>query len=83
MRNIIPCNTELLEVDVIKSDALVKAQGDTIANTSIVQPLDSKFNDNYWDAAGAIIAEIKAGTCTKDNSAEKTQAFEDACNGNN
>ena len=81
MRNIVPCHTELLETDAIKADALAQAQGNTIANTSIVQPLDSKFNSNYWNAAGAIIAEIKADTCTKDNAAEKTQVFEDACNG--
>ncbi len=82
MRSIVPCHNDLLATDAIKSDALVQAQANTIANTSIVQPLDSKFNNNYWNAAGALIAEIKAETCTLSNAAEKTQVFEDACNGN-
>ncbi len=81
MRGIVPCHEDLLATDTIKADALVQAQANTMANTSVVQPLDSKFNSNYWDAAGALIAEIKDGTCTKDNAAEKTQVFEDACNG--
>ena len=82
MRSIVPCHEDLLATDAIKADQLVKAQGDTIAKTSIVQPLDATFNNNYWSNAGSLIAEIKDGTCTKDNAAEKAQAFEDACNGN-
>ena len=81
MRSIVPCHKDLLATDAVKNDALVQAQANTIESTSIVQPLDSKFNTNYWNAAGALIAEIKAETCTKDNAAEKTQVFEDACNG--
>ena len=81
MRSIVPCHKDLLASDAIKSDILVQAQANTIANTSIVQPLDSTFNSNYWDAAGALIGEIKSGTVTKDNAVEKTETFEAACNG--
>lgn len=81
MRSIIPCHKDLLASEAIMSDILAKAQADTIANTSIIQPLDSTFNSNYWDAAGALIGEIKSGTVTKDNAAEKTDTFEAACNG--
>ncbi len=81
MRSIVPCHSDLLASDAIKADALVQAQNDTFDNTSVIQPTDSKFNSNYWNAAGALIAEIKDGTCTKDNSAEKAETFEKACNG--
>ena len=37
-RNIVPCNTELLEKENIKSDELVVAQNNTFNNTSIIQP---------------------------------------------
>ena len=80
-RNVVPCHKDLLATDAVKSDALVQAQMNTFENTSVIQPTDSTFNSNYWTAAGALIAEIKAGTCTKDNADEKTKVFEDACNG--
>lgn len=80
MRNIVPCHKELLETDIIKTDALAQAQANTILNTSIVQPLNATFNAYYWNAAGTISSEIIAGTVTKDNAADKTAEFEKACN---
>ena len=47
IRNIIPCNTEVLEDDVIKSDPLVKAENDTMNETSVLQPFVTKM-DNVW-----------------------------------
>ena len=81
MRSIVPCNTKLLANDTVSSDPLVKAQADTIANTSIVQPLDATFSSNYWDNATAFSNSILDGTITVDNAAEKTTELENAFNG--
>lgn len=47
LRNVIPCNTELLEAEDIASDELVIAQNDTFNYTSIMQPFVSQMN-NCW-----------------------------------
>lgn len=47
MRNVIPCNTELLAQENIAADPLIMAQNDTFNRTSILQPFVSKMN-NCW-----------------------------------
>ena len=41
MRNVIPCNTELLKDKEVASDELVQAQNNTFNNTSVLQPFVS------------------------------------------
>ena len=82
MRNIVPCNTVLLQSEAVKNDAVAQAQDNTIVNTSIPQPSNVTFSSNYWDNAGSFANDILDGKVTKDNAAEKTVAFEKAINGN-
>ena len=69
LRNIIPTDNGINVGD----DALAKAQMDTMANTSIVQPLQSAMGQ-YWTPAESMGEELVAGTVTHDNAAEKTEA---------
>lgn len=74
LRGVIPCNTELLATDQIKSDALVTAQNNTFNNTSVIQPTVSGMND-YWTPAQNFGKSIVNGEITLDNAAEKTEEF--------
>jgi len=75
MRNIVPTDTS---IDV-SDDALAEAQADTIANTSILQPIVSSMG-NYWTPAQSMGEELVAGSVTHSNSAEKTEAMNEAMN---
>ncbi len=81
MRNIVPCNTVLLESEAVKNDVLAQAQANTIANTAVIQPANKTFGDNYWSNAESFATGLIDGTITKDNAAEKTAEFENAING--
>ncbi len=74
LRNVIPCNTELLKTDKIKNDALIKAQNDTIDKTSVIQPTLTQMND-YWSPAQNFAKSIVNGEITSDNAATKTDEF--------
>lgn len=74
LRSVIPCNTELLATDAIKSDALVTAQNNTFDKTSIIQPTVTGMND-YWTPAQNFAKSIVNGEITDANAAEKTQEF--------
>ena len=74
LRNVIPCNTELLKTDKIKNDVLIKAQNDTIDKTSIIQPTLTQMND-YWAPAQNFAKSIVNGEITSDNAATKTDEF--------
>jgi arabinogalactan oligomer/maltooligosaccharide transport system substrate-binding protein len=75
LRNIIPTDNGINVGD----DALAKAQMDTMANTSIVQPLQSAMGQ-YWTPAESMGKEIVSGTVTKANAAEKTEAMNKSMN---
>ena len=79
LRNVIPCNTELLEDPEIAADPLVQAQNNTFNFTSILQPFVSQMN-NCWTPVENIGKAIRNGDVTKENAAEQTQAMEDAMN---
>ena len=74
LRNVIPCNTELLATDVIKKDALVSAQNDTFNKTSVIQPTVTGMND-YWTPAQNFAKAIVNGEVTADNAEAKTLDF--------
>ena len=79
LRNVVPCNTELLESDTIGSDMLVSAQNDTFDNTSVLQPFVSGMN-NCWTPVENMGKGIRNGSITHENAAEQTQAMNDAMN---
>lgn len=73
-RNIIPCNTELLADPAMAEDLLVKAQNDTVANTSIIQPFIAPMA-NYWTPSDNFGKSLRNGEVTHDNAAEATEAW--------
>lgn len=79
LRNVIPCNTELLELEEISRDPLVMAQNNTFNYTSILQPFVSKMN-NCWTPVENMGKGIRNGSVTHDNSVEQTEAMNEAMN---
>lgn len=75
LRNIIPTDGAINVGD----DALAKAQMDTMAYASIVQPLQADMG-NYWGPAQSMGEELVAGTVTHANAAEKTEAMNASLN---
>lgn len=79
LRNVIPCNTELLKAEDIASDELVNAQNDTFNYTSIMQPFVSQMN-NCWTPVENLGKGIRNSSVTHDNAEEQTEAMNDAMN---
>lgn len=79
LRNVIPCNTELLQKEEILNDALVAAQNDTFNYTSILQPFVSKMN-NCWVPVENMGKGIQSKSITHENAAEQTEAMNEAMN---
>lgn len=79
LRNVIPCNTELLEQKEIANDPLVMAQNNTFNYTSILQPFVSKMN-NCWTPVENMGKGIRNGSVTYDNAAEQAEAMNEAMN---
>ena len=79
LRNVIPCNTELLADPAIANDALVAAQNDTFDRTSILQPFVPAMN-NCWTPVENMGKGIRNGTITAANAAEQTEAMNEAMN---
>ena len=73
LRNVIPCNTELLK------DALVMAQNDTFNYTSILQPFVAKMN-NCWVPVENMGKGIRNKSVTHENAKEQTEAMNEAMN---
>ena len=81
LRNVIPCNTELLADPAIASDLVVAAQNDTFDNTSVLQPFVASMS-NCWTPVENLGKGIRSGTVTHENAAEQTVAMNDAMNSN-
>lgn len=81
LRNVVPCNTELLNDESIANDMLVTAQNNTFNNTSILQPFVSAMS-NCWTPVENMGKGIRNKTVTHDNADEQTQAMNDAMNSN-
>ncbi len=79
LRNVVPCNTELLEDESIMSDPVVMAQNDTFDRTSILQPFVSQMS-NCWTPIENMGKSIRNGDTTHDNAEAQTQAMNDAMN---
>ena len=74
-RNIIPTDKNIS----VGSDALAKAQMDTMSYASIVQPLQTAMGQ-YWGPAGSMGEELAAKTVNHDNAADKTEAMNKSMN---
>lgn len=79
LRNVVPCNTELLENSDIAGDELVAAQNDTFNRTSILQPFVSKMN-NCWVPVENMGKGIRNKSVTHENSKKQTEAMNEAMN---
>lgn len=79
LRNVVPCNTELLENGSIADDMLVAAQNDSFERTSILQPFVSKMN-NCWVPVENMGKGIRNKSVTHDNSKKQTEAMNQAMN---
>lgn len=79
LRNVIPCNTELLEEEAIAADPLVSAQNDTFNRTSILQPFVAKMN-NCWVPVENMGKGIRNGSVTHENSLQQTEDMNEAMN---
>ena len=79
LRNVVPCNTELLEDESIMSDPVVMPQNDTFDRTSILQPFVSQMS-NCWTPVENMGKSIRNGDTTHDNAEAQTQAMNDAMN---
>ena len=79
LRNVVPCNTELLMDETIAGDMLVTAQNDTFNRTSILQPFVSAMS-NCWTPVENMGKGIRNKTVTHENAKEQTQAMNDAMN---
>ena len=81
LRNVIPCNTELLKDPEIASDALVLAQNNTFNSTSILQPFVSAMS-NCWSPVENMGKGIRNKSVTHDNAKDQTEAMNAAMNSN-
>lgn len=81
LRNVVPCNTELLEDSSIAEDMLVSAQNDTFNRTSILQPFVASMV-NCWTPVENMGKGIRNKSVTHDNAKEQTEAMNQAMNSN-
>ena len=81
LRNVIPCNTELLKEPEVAADALVEAQNDTFNNTSVLQPFVAAMS-NCWTPVENMGKGIRNKSVTHDNAKEQTEAMNTAMNSN-
>ncbi|MBQ4529490.1 MAG: extracellular solute-binding protein [Lachnospiraceae bacterium] len=79
LRNIVPCNTELLQTEAVQADALVVAQNATFDTTSILQPFVANMS-NYWTPAENFGNSLLNKEVTADNAADMTEQFNTSLN---
>lgn len=79
LRDVIPCNTELLKDAEVSEDPLVMAQNDTFNYTSILQPFVAKMN-NCWVPVENMGKGIRNKSVTHKNAKEQTEAMNEAMN---
>ena len=72
MRGVVPTIKSLLNNDKVKEDIAAKAQADTIANTSVLQPTITEMS-NFWDPTQNFGKALVEKSVTPDNAAQKTE----------
>ena len=78
-RKTIPTDNSLLTDPEISADAVAVAQGNTVANTSIMQPFVAGMS-NYWTNAENMGKAILSGEVNAENAAKKTEDLNAAFN---
>lgn len=79
MRGIIPANNTVAADAAVQADVVAKAQAETVANTSIMQPIVGHMG-RYWLPAENMGKAIVAKEITHDNAAEKTETMNESMN---
>ena len=79
LRQVVPCNTELLAEPDVQQDELVMAQNNTFSYTSIIQPLVNQMN-NCWTPVENMGKGIRNGSVTHENAKEQTEQMNEAMN---
>ena len=79
LRQVVPCNTELLQEEDIQKDELVMAQNTTFSDTSIIQPLVNQMN-NCGTPVENMGKGIRNGNVTHENAQEQTEQMNEAMN---
>ena len=78
-RKTIPTDNSLLSDPEISADAVAVAQGNTVANTSVMQPFVAGMS-NYWTNAENMGKAILSGEVNAENAAKKTEDLNAAFN---
>ena len=78
-RKTIPTDNSLLTDPEISADAVAVAQGNTVANTSIMQPFVAGMS-NYWTNAENMGKAILSGEVNAENAEKKTEDLNAAFN---
>ena len=78
-RKTIPTDKSLLTDPEISADAVAVAQGNTVANTSVMQPFVAGMS-NYWTNAENMGKAILSGEVNAENAAKKTEDLNAAFN---
>lgn len=79
LRNVVPCNIDLLEEEDIANDMLVQAQNDTFDRTSILQPFVGRMS-NCWTPVENMGKGIRNKTVTHENAGDETENMNEAMN---
>lgn len=79
LRNVVPCNTELLKDPAVSNDMLVFAQNDTFNRTSILQPFVAAMN-NCWTPVENMGKGIRSKSVTHENAKQQTEDMNEAMN---
>ena len=79
LRQVVPCNTELMAEPDVQQDELVMAQNNTFSYTSIIQPLVNQMN-NCWTPVENMGKGIRNGSVTHENAKEQTEQMNEAMN---
>lgn len=77
MRQIIPSDKTLTDLDGMSDDPAVKAQADTLENTSVVQPTIAAMNA-WWTPAETFGKALVSKDVNADNYQQKTQDWADS-----
>lgn len=79
MRQIVPCNKELLSQDAFLADPIVAVQNYTYENNSITQPFVTAMGF-FWTPADNMGKNLVSGDITHENAEERTEEFNTAAN---
>lgn len=63
----IPTNNNAAALEEVQASPVAQVILAVAANTAVAQPGTAEFGAGYWDNAAAIVGDIQAGKCTKEN----------------